>query len=116
MATRKSSDRTGDSTFGPQPGENEEDDNLRANASWQERAGIAIMVSLFGFLTGMSVWWVLPGSAYFPLFLKISSVFGAFCFVIGLWRPHATLDILGAAGRKIFSFSSRVLGWFRMLR
>jgi len=83
-----------------------------------ERFGIAILVGAFGFLIGMFAWWEfydIPGFS-FRNFLPISLSLGGVCFLIGLWRPNATIDLLGVIGAKIWSLSLEVLSWFRLFR
>ena len=83
-----------------------------------ERIGIAVLVGAFGFLIGMFAWWELYDipSLGFLNFLRISVFLGTVCFFIGLWRPKATIDVLGAIGEKIWSLSLEVLSWFRLFR
>lgn len=83
-----------------------------------ERIAIAILVGIFAFLFGMFLWWTLSGITGFGLsfFFKFSLAIGIVCFFFGLWRPNATIDFLGIAGKKIWSFSTEVLDWFRLLR
>ena len=84
-----------------------------------ERIGIAVLVGVFGFFIGMSVWWVCSYSIpAFNLrtFLPLSLLLGAVCFFVGLWRPNATIDVLGFIGEKAWSFSREVLSWFQFFR
>ncbi len=82
-----------------------------------ERFAIAFLVGMFGFLIGMFVWWEfsgIPGSSL-RLFFPMSLALGVICFFLGLWRPNATIDVLGLIGQKIWSLAFEVLRWFRWL-
>lgn len=83
-----------------------------------ERLAIGFLVGVFGFLTGMLVWWAFAGIPGFSLrlFFPVSLGLGAVCFLLGLWRPDETMGVLTFIGRSIWRFSLEVLSWFRFLR
>jgi hypothetical protein len=83
-----------------------------------ERFAVGLIVGGFGFLIGMFAWWELydiPGFGFLNS-VRISVFLGVVCFLIGLWRPKATIDLLGLIGEKIWSFSLEVLSWCRLFR
>jgi hypothetical protein len=85
-----------------------------------ERIAIAALVGAFGFLIGLFAWWTLtlvPELRFgWRFYLGASLGLGVVAFLVGLWRPHATIDALGVAGQKIWSLGSEVLHWFWFLR
>lgn len=83
-----------------------------------ERLAIAFLVGLLGFLVGLFAWWVM-----FPVLdfgwrfhWYATCAIAIVSFLLGLWRPEKTMDVLGVVGKKLWSFSSEVLSWFRFLR
>ena len=85
-----------------------------------ERVAIALLVGALGFLVGLVAWWTLseiPGLHFgWPFYLRLTGVIALVCFLLGLWRPEKTMDVLGAAWEKLWSLRSEVLTWFRLLR
>lgn len=85
-----------------------------------ERLAIALMTGIFGFLIGLLAWWLLadgPGLQFgWPFYLTLSCAIGLLSFLLGLWRPERTIDVLGWIGQTIFNVWSEVLSWFRFLR
>lgn len=85
-----------------------------------ERLAIGIVTGIFGFFTGVLSWWLLsdvPGFRFGWLaYLIASCALGTVSLLLSLWRPHETVDALGAAGRWIWSFWKQVLSWFQFLR
>ena len=85
-----------------------------------ERLAIALIVGIFGFLTGLCAWWYLsdvPGlDLGWSFYLTLMWLLGIVCFLIGLWRPEKTVDVLGLIGRAIYGLWNQVFHWFRFLR
>jgi len=85
-----------------------------------ERIAIGLMVGIFGFLIGMFAWWLFstaPGLRFgWSFYLTLSVVLGVVSFIVGLWRPERTIDVLGRIGKTIYSISSEIVSWFRFLR
>lgn len=85
-----------------------------------ERLAIAVLAGFLGLLVGLFAWWSLydvPGIEFgWWAYLYLVCAFGIASFLCGLWRPNATVDMLGVIGQKILSLSSEVLSWFRFLR
>ena len=83
-----------------------------------ERVAMALVAGLLGFLTGIFTWWAFSGIPGFDLrlFFPLSLLLSGICFLVGLWRPNATVELLGLVGQKVWSFSNQVLSWFRLLR
>lgn len=83
-----------------------------------ERLAIALITGGLGFVVGMFVWWCFAGVPGFGLqiLFPASLALGMACFLLGLWRPNETVEVLGFIGQKVSSLSSEVLSWFRLLR
>jgi hypothetical protein len=85
-----------------------------------ERLTVGFIVGCFGFLTGIFGWWTLsdvPGLDFgWRSYLHLSYVLGAISFLLGLWRPGKTIDVLGLIGQKVWSLWTEVLAWFGRLR
>lgn len=85
-----------------------------------ERFAIGLMVGIFGLLIGLFAWWTLsnvPGLEFgWMFYLILSCGLGILSFVLGLWQPKKTIDVLGLIGQTILRLSNEVLRWFRFLR
>lgn len=85
-----------------------------------ERVAIALLVGALGFLVGLFAWWTLSDAPGLDLgwrfYLRMTGVIAIVCFLLGLWRPEKTMDVLGATWEKLWSLVWEVLTWFRLLR
>lgn len=83
-----------------------------------ERLAIALIGSVFGFMTGVLAWFVAPQALEIPYstLLVVSVLLAGVFFVLTMLNPDGATRLLGKSWDGIALISRQILFWIRLFK